>query len=110
MQPVMPYDGIDLVDDSESGLGRRVVFAKDQPGYEPLPALVFRNGKVLTEWSLTPEEREAIARGANLRLWIWKFNQPLQPVALQVATTYAVTRTDADVEDDLRAMREEAEP
>jgi hypothetical protein len=61
-----------------------VVFAKDQAEYTPLPALVFPDGKVLTEWSFSEEERAAIARGENLRLWIWTFGRLLQPVALEV--------------------------
>jgi hypothetical protein len=34
-----------------------VEIAKDQPEYRTLPALVYRDGKVLTEWTLTEEER-----------------------------------------------------
>ena len=49
-----------------------VVFARDQPAYFPLPALLYPDGLVLTEWRLTEAERAAIARGENLRLWIWK--------------------------------------
>lgn len=63
---------------------RPTIFAKDQPEYQPLPALVFDDGRVLTEWSLSEEERAAIARGENLRLWIWTFGRPLQPIALQI--------------------------
>jgi hypothetical protein len=72
-----------------------IVIAKDQPEYIPLPALVFPDGKVLTEWSLSEEERAAIARGENLRLWVWVFPRrcahcgaveagKLQPVLLDV--------------------------
>lgn len=63
---------------------RPVVFARDQPEYDPLPALVFPDGKIVTEWTFTEEERAAIAKGENLRLWIWTFGQRLQPVALQI--------------------------
>jgi hypothetical protein len=63
---------------------RPVVFAKDQPEYEPLPALIFSDGKVLTEWQLTEEERARILAGENIRLWIWTCGQPLQPVALEI--------------------------
>jgi hypothetical protein len=59
-----------------------VTFAKDQPQYEPLPALILQDGAVLTEWELTEEERAAIARGENIRLWIWPCGRPLQPVML----------------------------
>ena len=63
---------------------RFVEIAKDQPEYRTLPALVYKDGKILTEWSLTEDERARLIRGENLRLWIWSFGQPLQPVALEV--------------------------
>lgn len=74
----------------ESGLAAedatRVIFAKDQPEYMPLPALVFPDGKICTEWRLTEDERARIQTGENIRLWIWNFGHPLQPVALEVTT------------------------
>lgn len=62
MKPVeqFPYEG-----------STAVTFAKDQPQYDPLPALVFQDGAVLTEWELSEEERAAILAGENIRLWIW---------------------------------------
>lgn len=59
-----------------------VIFAKDQPEYDPLPALVLPDGAVLTEWELSEEERAAVTRGENIRLWIWPCGHPLQPVML----------------------------
>jgi len=72
-----------------------VLIAKDQPEYLTLPALVFPDGKVLTEWQPSEAERTAIARGENVRLWIWVFPRrcagcgaveagKLQPVVLDV--------------------------
>lgn len=61
-----------------------VVYAKDHPIYDPLPALVFTDGRVMTEWVLSEAEREAVARGENLRVWVWTFGQPLQPLAVQI--------------------------
>lgn len=49
-----------------------VVYAKDQDAFQPLPALLYPDGTVLTEWSFTEEERAQIAQGENLRLWICK--------------------------------------
>lgn len=65
---------------------RYVVLAKDQPEYDPLPALIFADGKVMTEWKLTEAERDRILRGENIRLWIWTFGHPLQPIALEVTS------------------------
>lgn len=67
---------------------RAVTFAKDQPEYSPLPALLYPDGKVLTEWTFTEEERQRIARGENLRLWIWTFGKALQPVALEITNEH----------------------
>jgi len=61
------------------------VYAENQSQYLPLPALVFEDGKILTEWTLTEAERVRIAAGENIRLWIWTYNRPLQPVALQIS-------------------------
>ena len=63
---------------------RYVVIAKDQPQYDPLPALLYADGKVMTEWSLTEEERLLLVAGERVRLWIWTFGRPLQPVALEI--------------------------
>lgn len=47
------------------------------------PALVFPDGKILTEWAFSDEERAAVARGENLRVWIWGDGQHrVQPFAL----------------------------
>lgn len=64
---------------------RRVTYAKDQPQYLPLPAVVDPSGVVTTEWELTVEELETLMVGGRLRLHLHTFNQPLQPVRLEVA-------------------------
>jgi len=51
---------------------RAVIIAEDQPEYFPIPALIFDDGRVLIEWSFTPEERQAIACGENLRHEIYR--------------------------------------
>ncbi len=63
---------------------RSIVIAKDQPEYDPLPALVFQDGKVLTEWELTEDERKRLIDGERVRLWVWTFGRPLQPVMLEI--------------------------
>lgn len=63
---------------------QEVVYAKDQPEYIPLPVLRNRNGVLLSRWVLTDEERKEIARGADIFLSNWTFNQPLQPVRIEV--------------------------
>ena len=55
-----------------------VVFAKDQPEYQPLPA--HDNGRVVTTcWRLTWHERFTVLFRGNLWLQQMNFGQPLQP-------------------------------
>lgn len=69
-----------------------VVIAKDQSEYIPLPAAAYDDGTVMTEWALTAEELSTLVNGGHLRLWVWTFGRPLQPVMFQVvgADGYAV--------------------
>lgn len=65
------------------------IYAKDQPEYNPLPVLRSegsrrRDGVLLSRWQFTDAEREAIAAGADIFLYCWTFNHPLQPVLLEV--------------------------
>ena len=62
-----------------------VVYAKDQPEYNPLPVIRNRQGVVLSGWKLTDQEREAIAAGADILLSVWTFHQPLQPLLMEIA-------------------------
>lgn len=56
-----------------------VVYAKDQPEYEPLPAV--RSDKTLiTRWKLTPDERKRLIDGEDLFIHIMHFGNPLQPL------------------------------
>jgi hypothetical protein len=68
--------------------GFEVVYAKDQPEYIPLRTLRSRTdeGKVMSRWDLTPEQRKAVANGADLFLTLLTFQGPLQPITLAVAT------------------------
>jgi hypothetical protein len=73
VEPKQPHAGAVLV-----------VFAKDQPQYTPLPAAVGRDGLVMTEWEFTAEELARVVNGGRVRLWIYTFGHPLQPVQLEV--------------------------
>lgn len=61
-----------------------VVIARDQPEYLPLPAAVSPDGCVMTEWELSAEDLAKVVNGGRVRLWVWTFRQPLQPVMLEV--------------------------
>lgn len=63
-----------------------VVFAANQPEYEPLPA-EYRGGKsgeILTCWELSPDELKRIQETGKIWLAVLTFGQPLQPVYLSV--------------------------
>jgi hypothetical protein len=77
-----------------------VVYAKNQPEYSPLRALVKlaqvpvmhvgeteivdKPWKVLSRWEPTPEQREFIAQGGDIFLELMVQGQPLQPIRMFV--------------------------
>lgn len=79
-----------------------VIFAKDQPEYTPLPALVFPSGHILVEWALTEEERTRIAQGENIRHWILKPGVLLCPHC-QVSTPCLLQPTMLEITDEHKA-------
>lgn len=64
--------------------GQNVVFAKDQPEYQPLPALIMPDGEVITCWELSDQEIEDVTKTKRIYLQQLTFNQPLQPVMIIV--------------------------
>jgi hypothetical protein len=64
-----------------------VVFAKTQPEYRPLPALILEgeDKPVVSRWQLDDEEREKIAAGADILLTQMIFTDLYHPVRLEVA-------------------------
>jgi len=62
MQPVDPRIDPKLVPPGSVA----TLIAKDQPEYLPLPSVRTPLAHVITRWELTPEERTAIANGADL--------------------------------------------
>ena len=59
-----------------------VTYAKDQPEYRPLPVarLHGAEGRVISRWTLTAEERARIAAGEDLYIELLTFGRPLQPI------------------------------
>lgn len=56
-----------------------VVYAANQPEYNPLPVL--RTDKaLLTRWRLTPDEIQRLQNGEDLYICIMHFGGPLQPL------------------------------
>ena len=70
--PVIP--GMDL---------EETLFARHQPEYTPLPAVVVES-RVITRWKLSWRERLKLLATGNLWLTLLTFGQPLQPILLEV--------------------------
>lgn len=64
-----------------------LVYAADQPEYLPLRTLRSKGswGRVISRWTFTPEQREAIAAGADVLLELSTFGRPLQPIRMMVS-------------------------
>ena len=61
-----------------------VVYAKDQPQYNLLPAIKGIDGMVITRWKLSWKERLIVLLNGDIYLQVLTFNRPLQPVKLSV--------------------------
>lgn len=57
-----------------------------QPEQDALPILRAVDGRVITRWTFTEEERRAIAEGADLYLTTMTFNQPFQAVKMDIGS------------------------
>lgn len=65
---------------------QNVVFAKDQPQYQPLPALRFDTpeGHVVSCWKLSFRERVKLLITGRMWVSLMTFNKPLTPSFLSV--------------------------
>lgn len=59
---------------------QNVIFAKDQPEYQPLPALRDDTGAVVTCWKLSLKERLKLLFTGKIWHCAQTFNNPLQPM------------------------------
>ena len=59
-------------------------YAKDQPEYIPLPVLKTEEGQVISCWNLSIMERIKLLFSGKLWLSVLTFNNPLQPVLLEI--------------------------
>lgn len=64
--------------------GVNVVYAANQPEYEPLPAehCGGKCGQINTCWELSPDELKQVQETGKIWLSVLTFGQPLQPVYL----------------------------
>lgn len=59
---------------------QNVIYAKDQPEYNPLPAHKSEDGIVTSCWQLDKEDLDEINKTGKIWLSQLTFNKPLQPV------------------------------
>lgn len=59
-----------------------VIYAKEQPEYEPLPTVKRPDGTILTRWEMSEDEKRQVAEQGFIYLMVMTFNQPLQPVLI----------------------------
>lgn len=71
MSPVVP-----TADSAE------VVYAQNQPPYQPLPCLRTVDGMILTRWSLSEDEKQQVCEQGYIYLSVQTFNSPLQPLLM----------------------------
>lgn len=60
--------------------GQNIIFAKDQPEYQPLPALRMPDGEVITCWQFSDDEWERMSKNRCFYLSQLTFNGALQPI------------------------------
>ena len=65
---------------------QNIVFAKDQPEYQPLPALKIDapTGEVISCWRLTFKERLKVLVFGRVWMSLMSFNKPLTPSYLSI--------------------------
>lgn len=73
VQPIIPGHNLPVTN-----------YAETQDEYQTLPAYREDDGTVLTRWRLTWRERLRVLLTGDVYLFMLTFNQPLQPVMLQV--------------------------
>jgi hypothetical protein len=80
-QYLSPKDG-PVVEGLET---KEVVYAAKQPEYIPLRTLRSKapEASVFSRWTLTPEQRKAVAEGADIYLELLTFG-PLQPIRMAI--------------------------
>lgn len=73
----------------EAGTRPELITSANQEHALDLPAAITPRGEVASCWELTPEERQWVARGANIYLFVQPFGRPVQPVSMVVGNEAA---------------------
>lgn len=78
---------------------QNVIFAEDQPQYEPLPAFIDRNSPntpMVCAWKLSFRERFKVLFSGVVWQMVLTFNEPLQPQLLTVDKSEVLTTKGGD--------------
>jgi len=67
--------------------GANIVFGKNQPEYQPLPAKQVDNNTIMTCWELSDDDILLINSSKKIWLGVKTFGNPLQPVLLTASRT-----------------------
>ena len=67
--------------------GADIVFGKNQPEYQPLPAKQVDNNTIMTCWELSDDDILLINSSKKIWLGVMTFGKPLQPVILTASRT-----------------------
>jgi hypothetical protein len=86
-----------------------VVYANDQPQYQPLPCFKCLDGKILTRWEMSEQERKLIAEQGYIYLAVDTFNEPLQPVYLSARPPDVIESVDWDQAAEMAVERGQAD-
>jgi len=78
---------------------QNTVFAKDQPEYQQLPALLLDtpNGEVISCWKLSFKERLQVLLFGKVWLSLMTFNKPLTPSYLAVNRKEVFSHSDDSI-------------
>lgn len=77
--------------------GKHIVYAADQPEYQPLPAWRKPGGAVISRWRLSWRERLAALFGRDLYIETLTFGHPLQPVYMAFSEKDVLYPGDSEV-------------
>ena len=64
--------------------GCDAIYSKNHPQYLPLPCVKSEDGMILTMWGGSIRERIKFLVTGKIRLYVMTFNQPLQPLKIEV--------------------------
>ena len=78
---------------------QNIVFAKDQPEYQPLPALKIdsEQGEVISCWHMSLKERLTVLFTGNVWLSLVSFNKPLTPSFMSVNRKEVYSHSDDNI-------------